>query len=533
MTKEWFKPNGIMAWVTITGSVLIGVSILVGTVLEREIVERTGANNRRMAFLHISEFMGELIGRTGEFSNHTQLREVIEAVREIRHGIRRLSVYEITPESSSLILSTNRQAVPEALESRERTEIQAGRSVMRLDKSSAERAWQITVPIRIEDKVVGALRGLYSIKEYDDLIEQEVELVKPIGTGVVVATLLAFVFLIRAKVHRPIHRLLGTIRSVESGNLSCKAPVSGTAEIQEIAAQLNRMIDRVREAVREKDRLLAEVRRFNETLQQRVTDATKELQQADLELVEARLAVERSQRLAALGELSAAIAHELGNPLNVLSGHLQLLTSAESSVHRRRHLVIIQSEITRMVGIIKQLLNQTDVHLQSAPVNLNRTVCEVLALFSLVLPKQHITVHTDLKDDLPPVACDPHALHGLLFNLIANAVQAMLGGGDLTIRTRITRDEGLPGTAVVGQDILVNGVAVRLTIGDSGKGIDPKRVPKIFEPFFTTRYHQGGTGLGLAICHRVVTNCGGKLAVKSEVGVGSEFTIDLPTWKVK
>lgn len=182
-----------------------------------------------------------------------------------------------------------------------------------------------------------------------------------------------------------------------------------------------------------------------------------------------------------------------------------------------------------MVAIIRQVLNQTRVRLRSAPLNLNSTVHEVLSLLSQGLTRRHVTFKTDLQGDLPLVAADPNALHGLVFNLVSNAKQAMPSGGELTIRTRATGSTDLPGTVIVSEGALVNGTAVRLTIADTGNGIPPEHLCRIFEPFFTTR--QGGTGLGLAICHRVVADSGGRLAVKSEVGRGTEFTVDLPIWK--
>jgi signal transduction histidine kinase len=287
----------------------------------------------------------------------------------------------------------------------------------------------------------------------------------------------------------------------------------------------------VRDAGLEKDRLLEEIRHFNQTLQKRVAEVADELQRANLELVEARLAVEDSQRLAALGELSATMAHELGNPLNALSGHLQMLTNAGDSSSRQRHLAVIRSEVDRMVAIIRQVLDQTRVRLRSAPTNLNSTIQEVLFLLSPGLQKQHVTLKTDLQADLPPIAGDPRALPGLLFTFAANAAQAMQSGGELTIRTRAICSTELPGTVIVSEGALVNGTTVRLTIADTGNGIAPEHLSRIFEPFFTTRHKQGGTGLGLAICHRVVTDSGGRLAVKSAVGQGTEFTVDLPIWK--
>lgn len=465
MSKRWFKFDGIMAWVTVTGAILVGLSIVVTGIIESKVVDQAGAHNRQVGFLRISEFLGNMIGQTDGIRDPTVLQGLIKEVRALQPGIQRLSVFEITPESSPLIFSTDPKVIPQVLDSLERIEIEAGRSVMQFDESTTERAWRITAPVIIDGKVVGALRGLFSIKEYDDLIGQEIAQTKMIGIGVVLLTALTFLMLIRVKIHHPIYRLLYAMRTVEGGDISGQASVTGPSEIQELAAQFNHMLDRVREDRIEKDRLLGEVRHFNETLQKRVVEATEELQQANDELVETRLAIEQSQRLASLGELSATVAHELGNPLNALSGHLQMLTHTSDSSNRERHLAIIRSEVDRMVAIIRQLLDQTRMHLQPVPINLNGIIREVLSLLLSGLPRQRITLKTDFQADLPPVASDPRALHGLLFNLAINAVQAMPSGGELIIRTRVVRSTELPGTVIVSEGALVNGTSVRLKIG--------------------------------------------------------------------
>jgi len=534
LSMKPLKFQRIMVWVTITGVMLVALSILFITFLESQTIDRAGTRNREVAFSLLSQSVSSMISQTGGLRDVETLKELIQDIRKIRPGLSRLSVYEFTPQSSPLVVSTEPRSVPTILDLRERVQIEAGHSVIELDHSSEERALRITAPIVVEGKVIGALRGLFSVKEYDDLIKQETDLAKTIGIGFVIVTSLTFWLLIRIKVHRPIHQLLHAIRSVEAGNLSGHAPTHGPSEIQEVATQFNRMLERVREAGVEKDRLLDAVQHFNETLQTRVSDATEELQRANHELVEARLAVERSQRLAALGEFSATVAHELGNPLNALSGHLQMLTGTTDSASRQRHLAVIRLEVSRMVSIIKQLLDQTRVHFRSTRVNLNKTIQEVTTLLTPSLPRQHVSLKMELQTDLPPVTGDKRALHGLLFNLVTNAIQAMPLGGELTIRTRVAfGGERPPGTVMVGEGAPIEETTVRLTIADTGAGIPLEHLSRIFEPFFTTRHDQGGTGLGLAICHRVVTDSGGRLAVKSQLGHGTEFTIDLPIWNTE
>lgn len=155
----------------------------------------------------------------------------------------------------------------------------------------------------------------------------------------------------------------------------------------------------------------------------------------------------------------------------------------------------------------------------------------MLSLLSSGFARIRISVKTDLQADLPLVSGDSHALHGLVFNLVANAKQAMSSGGELWIQTHTVNNTDLPGTVIISEEALATDKAVRLTIRDTGNGISPEHLSRIFEPFFTTRHGRGGTGLGLAICHRIVTDSGGRLSVKSEIGQGTTFTVDLPLWK--
>jgi signal transduction histidine kinase len=247
-------------------------------------------------------------------------------------------------------------------------------------------------------------------------------------------------------------------------------------------------------------------------------------------LVEARIQTERTEKLAALGELSAVVAHELGNPLNSISGHLQLALKDVNGKKNLRHLTIIRSEIDRMVMIIQHILESTRLRVQSVPVTLNETIRDIERLIAPNLAGKQIVLKIELAEPLPCVAGDQRSLHGMIFNLVTNAIQAMPEGGELTVQTLQAFSDAGEGTLILrGDAALVNG-AVRLIVRDTGHGIPSDRLGKIFEPFFTTRHKVGGTGLGLAICHRVVSFVGGQMTVRSLVGQGTCFTIDLPIW---
>lgn len=529
--KPW-RFHGILAWVVVTGIILVGLTVAMQDLLDEVVIEETAAENLQDEALRVAASVSRIVNNAeGDIHNVSALREAFQDIFDLRPGIRSLEVFEVSPDSGALILSSDPQDVRQALSMEERTAVSAGRSVAHLDDSTADRAWIITAPIVEDGRVVGALRGQFSLRKYDRLIKQERDLAKDVAVAAVSLTCLVFLVLVRVKVQRPISRLLHAMRRAEAGDLTSQAPLVGPSDIREVANQFNRMLGRVREAIAVKEQLLGEIQGFNDRLVTKIAEAREELHRTNQLLVEARVQAEHAEKLAALGELSAVVAHELGNPLNSISGHLQLLAKHADPNDQQRHLAIIRSEIDRMVGIIQHILDSTRLLVRSVPVDLNTVVQQVLALSFPGLAGRRIVLKTELMANLPPVSGDQRALHGMIFNLATNAVQAMPRGGELEVKTCHALHGTIEGTVVLGGSPGLSAGAVRLTVHDTGEGISPDHLPHIFEPFFTTRHKDGGTGLGLAICHRVVSSVGGRLAVQSAVGNGTLFTIDLPVWK--
>ena len=508
--------GGILLWVMVTGTVLVCLAILVASRITTVVIESAAAENRHAEFLLVAGSVSRLINTSGDIHNLPALQTAFQNILDLRPGIRSLDFYEILPDSSALILSTHPRDVSGALLSSERNEIAAGHAVGRFDDSSRDRAWVITVPVTLNDRVVGALRGRFSVSKFDLLIEKEKRGMNYVTVGAVAVTCLVFLLLIRMKVHAPIRQLLHTMRRAEEGELSVQAPVKGPRDIQELAVQFNTM--------------LGQIRSFNETLTERVNQATDELRRTNMRLVEAQIQAERAQKLAALGELSAMVAHELGTPLGAISGHLQMLIEDSNREDQGRRLAIIRSEINRMIGTIRHILDSTQVRLRSAPVDLNSVIQEALGLIAPGLQSRNIMVTAELAHPLLPVAGDRLILQGLLSNLLTNAIQAMVNGGKLRVETSQVSDGVIEGMVILAGTPDLKKGAVRLIVRDTGKGIPSEDIRKIFEPFFTTRHAEGGTGLGLAMSKRAVFSCGGRLAVHSTVGCGTMFTIDFPVW---
>ncbi len=220
----------------------------------------------------------------------------------------------------------------------------------------------------------------------------------------------------------------------------------------------------------------------------------------------------RADRLAAMGELTAGVAHEVRNPLGIIRASVQLMEEGkpgQARVHEAAE--VIKHEIDRLDRVIKALL---DFGRPSAPtlrpVDVREVMEEVILFTRKFADRSNVQITEVHPDDLPLIMADPEQLKQVFVNLISNAVQAMADeGGTLTIETG-HEDE-----------------FVFVRFADTGPGIPPEMLGKVFDPFFSTR--DDGSGLGLTIVHRIVDEHGGHIEVASDSGNGTAFTIHLPT----
>jgi two-component system sporulation sensor kinase A len=224
------------------------------------------------------------------------------------------------------------------------------------------------------------------------------------------------------------------------------------------------------------------------------------------------------ERLAALGRITGAIAHELGTPLNSVLGYTQLLANADISEDARRRLKIIESQVQRMAEIIKHYLSRTrGAPHTHRPINLNELVLETLVQLEMRFQQSHVHVMTELSESLPVLNADGAALQRVMMNLLNNAIDAMETGGTITVTTELTEPP----------ESLRRGMVVEIT--DTGAGIPAELLPKVFNLFVTTKSEARGTGLGLAICQEIIRAHGGSIHLSSQVGEGTCVRIFLPT----
>lgn len=236
-------------------------------------------------------------------------------------------------------------------------------------------------------------------------------------------------------------------------------------------------------------------------------------------------AVAHEQRLSAMGNLAAGVAHEIKNPLNAISVGLQRLRLefAPAEPDARQEYVgftrLVEAEVGRLNGIVNQFLTLArPLRLSLADEPLTPILKDVLTLLAPQASAQGVVVDESLHLGAVRVSVDRPQLTQAIMNVLLNAIQAMPKGGALSVRAEVLNQPGASRVAA--------GHVVRVTVEDTGPGISPEHLDRIFEPYFTTK--EDGTGLGLALAYRIVTEHRGTIRAENPPGAGARFVIDLP-----
>ncbi|MGA2880409.1 MAG: ATP-binding protein [Bryobacteraceae bacterium] len=244
--------------------------------------------------------------------------------------------------------------------------------------------------------------------------------------------------------------------------------------------------------------------------------AAAQLAEANKQLQEAEAQVRRAERLAALGQLSAGLAHEIRNPLSTIKGSAEMLLKNVDANGAVAHELagFISSEVDRTNALVTRFLDfARPLALRLEKTEITEVIDEAVAQVEKHTPSLDVSIYKNYSPDIPPFLLDRQLLERVLYNLLLNAAQASPPRGSVTVKTRQLGNTG-------------DGDTVEISVIDRGTGIAPKDRESIFNPFFTTK--SSGVGLGLAIVSKIVDEHGGQITVESEPGAGSVFRVFLP-----
>ncbi len=306
-------------------------------------------------------------------------------------------------------------------------------------------------------------------------------------------------------IRKPISKLSQGMTRISSGNLDARIAINSNDEIGELATAFNQMASDLTTA-------RGELEEWALTLEDRIEEKTNELQQAQSQIIQ-------MEKMASLGKLSASIAHEINNPLFGILMYSKLIlreisTETPETEDRdsiKKYLCVIQEESSRCGDIVKGLLDfARHTGGEYEPQHLHDIIDRTLVLLGHHFEMQLVTVERQFEAADDNLVCDAHQIQQAIIAPCINAVEAMPGGGSLTIRTAGDGDH------------------IEVQFVDTGQGIPEASIDKIFEPFYTTKEGDAGLGLGLAIVYGIVQRHNGSVRVNSPTGEGTTLTIALP-----
>jgi signal transduction histidine kinase len=309
------------------------------------------------------------------------------------------------------------------------------------------------------------------------------------------------------KVIKPVKELASATLEFSEGSFDKRVHTDTKTEIGQLYQSFNEMAEKIQEH----DQLL---NKFNEELESKVDERTFALQYSNEQLQKTQHALSRTEKMAAIGQIAAGVAHEIKNPLNALSLNTQILLrevsgkfGTDSEFYETAS--CIQHEISRINNILEEFVKFARFpEPKFAQDNINELIKEIAEMFTQKSKHAGITITSTLHNEMPDFPFDRGQMKMVMINLAMNAFNAMQTGGELAIKT------------------LLQNKNVIIKIADTGKGIPEENIERIFTPFYSTK--EGGLGLGLPIVQKIVENHGGSIHCSSKVGEGAVFEIILP-----
>lgn len=488
------KPVGLRAELIVNIALLVAAALLFVSFLLLHMTERALLEERLHRLQNIMEILAQ------QPALHTPAPIPVDTLQNL-----------LPPETGIIfMLQTDRELKPYApattrsgADQNELRRVQSGKEssvTLRYASSlfpfgrDAENVAILTVPILDNQQLVSILQARFSLADIR-LRSEAAERLVLIYIALYGTVLLLFgIYLLGRTIVVPIRRLRTASARVADGDLDHPVELKGPREILDLADSFNTMQEALRASREETLETIRSLEEANQTLQQ-----TRD------ELVHA-------ERMASVGHLAAGMAHEIGNPLGAIIGYLELLKRDLPSGPPRDLVERSAAEASRIDRLVRDLLDfATPVGSGAEPLDPVEAFAEARDLLVHQGLFEPFRLCDMLPSSLPRVRIDRHRLIQVLVNFLLNARDASPPGGEIRLAG---------GT---------QGEAIWLSVADQGEGIAAELLSHLFDPFFTTKAPGKGCGLGLSVCHRIATEAGGRIEVRSGAGTGAEFILWLNT----
>ncbi|MCK5254398.1 MAG: HAMP domain-containing protein, partial [Deltaproteobacteria bacterium] len=334
----------------------------------------------------------------------------------------------------------------------------------------------ISAPFFRGNKIMGALKIMLPLDDVEEGMVDYRQTVLLFTISTAFTFIIIGSFLLTRYLVKPLERMIKATEDITEGYFPQNMEPTGRNEIGTLSASLSRMSHKLKEDKKQ-------IEQYIKSLE----DSNKKLKKAQDEVL-------RSEKLASVGKLAAGIAHEIGNPIGIIIGYVEILRQNTSPKEENLDMLKrVENEIMRIDKIIRELLGFS--HPSKAalhPIQLNPLIEEAASLISHQKAFHDIELDLRLQDGLPFITADEQQFQQVMINLFINAMDAMQGGGGLTVVTEQYNDRQNP------SNTSSNSSDVRITVKDTGVGIEENHLNEIFDPFYTTKSPGKGTGLGLS-----------------------------------
>jgi two-component system, NtrC family, sensor kinase len=495
--------SSLRARFSISAALVVVAVVGLSTFLQARIVSRAVEAEALDAAAAIALGVAADLGEHPAWPSEADLEDLLADYRKAVPAVQSVTITAAAPPS--IVATTDATAPPRALEMGKEAVARGG---LITDADGPLGLHFVAVSLERQHQRYGAVVVAVGMDALRRVQRQSRQAAIAFAVIAIVLLALGLDLLARRFVHDPLAGVLGTMSRASAGDLGARAVQVRDDEIGAVAGGLNAMLERLAH--------------FNETLRAEVDGATAGLRAANRALLDtarrlfaARRELARTQRLALAGQMAASVAHQIGTPLNLISGYVQMLRAKHGGASPDGEwLRTIQDQIGRVTAIVQSMLDETRrpaLSLQPLPPG------ELLdGLADLVRPSlvdRRIELDVEVTPGLPRVRADRAQLEQGLLNLVTNAVDAMPEGGRLSLAARV--DDG----------------QVALVVTDTGAGIPHGDLAHVFEPLYTTKPRGKGTGLGLPIVREIVEAHGGTVRLESRAGEGTRAVVLLPAAK--